>query len=153
RTVEVHVIRIWMGKNRFVSNVDVSLDSSGVGIRLAIVVMMAVGSACFALGQNPTAFSAPGLSSDDSDSALLRLKNGRVVTDATLSLHRRTGADVKAGHYVIQLNGPLTPDRLATLSRAGIKLGQYLPNFAYIVHLPAGFDVATRLAGAGFVRW
>ncbi len=62
-------------------------------------------------------------------------------------------------HYVLQLDGPLTADREAALVQAGIMLGQYLPEHAYIVVL--NDDAAANLVATvnqpggplGFVAW
>ncbi|NIP86540.1 MAG: hypothetical protein GTO03_13620, partial [Planctomycetales bacterium] len=37
--------------------------------------------------------------------------------------------------YVLQMDGPITPQRRAALVQAGVKLGDYLPRNAYIVDL------------------
>lgn len=98
----------------------------------------------------PRAFAV----NDDADASQLRLKIGKITPAASASITRagQGGRIANAGQFVIQLDGPLTPARLAALSRIGVTLGDYLPNFAYIVRLPAGFDT-TRLGDLGFVRW
>src|SRR5690606_30384153 len=52
---------------------------------------------------------------------------------------------------VVQLDGPMTPERRARLSAAGVGIGPYLPMHAYIVTLD-GADAAA-VAGLEFVRW
>lgn len=92
-------------------------------------------------------FSAP-------EPAALHLKTGKVDLSRELSLHAaQAGPLAKAGHYVLQLDGPLNPDRLAALNAAGIELGQYLPMHSYIVRLEAGDHPAQMLGGLDFVRW
>jgi len=95
-----------------------------------------------------------GLNDDDADPASLRLKIGKIGLAASSSLTRAAGGGriAQSGHFVIQLDAPLTPTRAAALVDAGAHLGEYLPNFAYIVQLPAGFDVA-KLGQLPFVRW
>lgn len=55
------------------------------------------------------------------------------------------------GRFVLQLTGPITPAKRADLGAAGVRLGDYLPDFAYIVTL-ADADGA-RLAALPFVHW
>jgi hypothetical protein len=55
------------------------------------------------------------------------------------------------GRFVIQLDGPMTPQRRAALEGAGVQLGDYLPINSYVVRL-AQAD-AGKLARLGFVRW
>lgn len=84
----------------------------------------------------------------------LHLKTGKVPLDATASMHLGPALPLaKEGHFVVQLDGPLTPQRAADLLAAGVTLGQYLPSNAFIVRLEAGYNVAARLGAAPFVRW
>jgi subtilisin family serine protease len=53
--------------------------------------------------------------------------------------------------HVLQLDGPMTPQRRAELERAGVELGDYLPDHAYLVRL-GGADPAALAATAG-VQW
>jgi hypothetical protein len=57
----------------------------------------------------------------------------------------------RPGRYVIQLDGPITPERRAALAGAGVRLGDYLPVNAFVARFE-GAD-GERLAGLGFVRW
>lgn len=68
------------------------------------------------------------------------------------SLHVGADAGLPAGEYVLQLDGPLTPERRDVLDAAGVQLGDYLPFHAYIVRLNAGCDLS-RLRTLPFVRW
>jgi len=54
-------------------------------------------------------------------------------------------------HYVIHLDGPMTPQRRAALEQAGVTLGQYLPMNAYICTAPGIQPAALR--NLGFVFW
>ncbi len=92
------------------------------------------------------------------ESNALHLRTGKVVLDPAQSLHRLDAAAPGAtiaekGHFVLQIDGPLTPVREAALQQAGVTLGQYLPMYAYIVELPAGFNAPAQLTGMDFVRW
>ncbi|MBN2563009.1 MAG: S8 family serine peptidase [Phycisphaerae bacterium] len=54
-------------------------------------------------------------------------------------------------HYVIQLDGPITPARRAALAACGVRLGEYLPMYAYAARLD---DVrAEALMELEFVTW
>jgi hypothetical protein len=55
------------------------------------------------------------------------------------------------GRFVLQLDGPITPERRAELSAAGVALGDYLPPFAYVVTLDRA-DGA-NLAAIPYVHW
>ncbi len=57
----------------------------------------------------------------------------------------------QGGRHVIQLDGPMTPQRRAALEAAGVQLGDYLPINSFV----ARFERAApeRLAQLGFVRW
>lgn len=68
------------------------------------------------------------------------------------SLHRQAQTVLSGGHYVIQLDGPLTADRRTALEQAGIVLGDYLPFHSHVIHVDAGYDAA-RLTALEFVRW
>lgn len=84
----------------------------------------------------------------------LQLRAGVIPLDSAASLHAKaTGPVAASGHYVIQLDGPLTPERMSSLQQVGVKLGQYLPTNAYIVRLPEGFNASVQLGGLSFVRW
>src|SRR5262249_17518010 len=56
-----------------------------------------------------------------------------------------------AQRFVVQLDGPMTPERRAAIQDAGIVLGDYLPANAYVADL-AHADAA-KLGGLGFIRW
>lgn len=84
----------------------------------------------------------------------LHLRSGMAKLESATSLHgRATGPIPEAAHFVLQLDGALTPERLARVADAGVKLGQYLPANAYVVRLPAGFDPVQKLGDLEFVRW
>lgn len=112
--------------------------------------------AAIALGVTAMAFAGPqiGIANDDNDPAVLRLKIGKISLAPSASLTRgAAGARISAeGRFIVQLDGPLTPERADALARAGVTLGDYLPNFAYVVRLPGGFNVA-QLGNLPFVRW
>jgi hypothetical protein len=58
---------------------------------------------------------------------------------------------VAGARYLVQLDGPITPARRASMVGAGLSIGDYLPSFAYIVRIDRAD--AQALAGLGFVRY
>lgn len=68
------------------------------------------------------------------------------------SLHLRANAELSRGEYLLQLDGPLTPDRRTALNDAGITLGDYLPFHSYVVRIDEPYD-ASQLKSLSFVRW
>ncbi len=84
----------------------------------------------------------------------LHLRAGKfTLAAATSELSKADEPLASTGYHVIQLDGALTPERLAALRRAGVSIGTYLPANAYIVKLDAGFRAKAALGGLGFVRW
>jgi hypothetical protein len=84
----------------------------------------------------------------------LHLRAGKIDLDVSRSISRAGPAVLsEAGHFVVQLDGSLTPSRVEALRSAGVELGQYLPANAYIVKLPAGYDVTAKFGDVPFVRW
>ncbi|HVZ94575.1 MAG TPA: S8 family serine peptidase [Phycisphaerales bacterium] len=53
--------------------------------------------------------------------------------------------------FVIQLDGPMTPERRAAIQDAGIVLGDYLPVNAYVADFSRAD--AAKLGGLVFIRW
>ena len=83
----------------------------------------------------------------------LRLKAGTVQLregDSALKRVMRPGQRL-GGVSVVALDAPITPDRRTALENAGVRLGEYLPDNAYIADL-SGADLDT-LRGLGFVTW
>ncbi len=86
-----------------------------------------------------------------SDAGSLYLRSGIVDLRSKPSL-LKSGIVFDAGrHYVIQLNGPITPTKRALLNARGVELGDYLPMYAYVATL-GGVD-AQSLLDLGFVAW
>ncbi len=84
----------------------------------------------------------------------LHLRAGKfTLAPATSELSKADEPLASTGYHVIQLDGPLTAERLAALRRAGVSIGTYLPTNAYIVKMDAGFRARAALGGLGFVRW
>ncbi|MFO0860519.1 MAG: S8 family serine peptidase [Phycisphaerales bacterium] len=83
------------------------------------------------------------------------LRTGTVDTDRLPSLLSRDVARRTAARpglrAVIQFDGPISDHQRALLKQAGVRLGDYLPEFAYLADLSAA-DRA-KLADLGFVRW
>jgi len=85
---------------------------------------------------------------------VLRLRVGEIATapESSLLAPAQRGIQVDPdGAYVIQLREAVTAEQRAALADAGVRLGHYLPDFAYIVNLQ-GADIA-ELARLGFVHW
>ncbi len=82
----------------------------------------------------------------------LYLRSGAIDTsraaDGLAALARQIRGD---GRAVLQLDGPMTPERRAKLEAAGVRIGEYLPKDAFVVSL--GNADAAALEGVDFVRW
>ena len=86
-----------------------------------------------------------------SDGRTLYLRAETVDTRARPSL-LVPGTVFEVGrHYVLQLDGPMTPARRAALAASGAKLGDYLPVNAYISRLDGVQGDA--LLKLGFIAW
>jgi hypothetical protein len=82
----------------------------------------------------------------------LYLETGVIDTGTPVKgLERHAGAKSAGARFVIQLDGPMTPDRAGALRDAGVVLGDYLPMNAWIARLDRA-DPA-KVAALGFVRW
>jgi subtilisin family serine protease len=85
-------------------------------------------------------------------SRLLRMKAGEIDTNAIENLlfaqHRLV---VPNERLILQIDGPMTPARSAVLLSTGLALGEYLPDFAYVVDA-ANVDFQ-QLQSLGFVLW
>jgi hypothetical protein len=81
----------------------------------------------------------------------LDLRTGKIDTRQLNNLLQDGGGFDGGTYYVVQLDGPLNATRHAALEKAGAKLGQYLPNYAYIANL--GEATAAGLNQLGFVNW
>ena len=94
-----------------------------------------------------------GFAQNAGSSRLLRLKAETVNTSARANLLDQDPLPVAfdQARYVLQLDAAITPARRAQLEQAGVRLGDYLPDHAYIADLTAA-DPA-KLAGLGFVQW
>lgn len=96
--------------------------------------------------------SSPAFVARPLEAGVLDLKVGAVYTAALPDLREADAEPLAVGAYhVVQLDGPMTPERKARLDAVGLVLGDYLPNFAYVVKLD-GVDLAA-LAQLEFVRW
>jgi len=70
-------------------------------------------------------------------------------TDNVLVGVRAVGQAPRRG--LIAMDGPMTPERLQKLEDAGVVVGEYLPDHAWVADL-SGADLG-RVAGLGFVSW
>lgn len=86
----------------------------------------------------------------------IALRSGEIDTGARLrrvsDLMLMRGRGAAGGRVVIQLDGPITPERREVLEAAGVRLGAYLSNNAYVARLTGGAR-AQSLDGLGFVRF
>ncbi len=128
------------------------------GIMKGLIVTFSILGLIFSISANPAAAqfkAAPGVvAAAAPEPTALHLKTGKVALAPESSLHAARGGMIKqSGYYVLQLDGPLTPERLDALNQAGVELGQYLPVNAYIVRFEPGFRPAVQIGGLDFVRW
>lgn len=98
---------------------------------------------------------ADGLERAPSRERAIALRAGTIDTDARLRrpsdlLMLRGGA--AGGRVVIQLDGPMTEARREALEGAGVRLGAYLSNNAYVARFEQGAR-AQALDGLDFVRF
>lgn len=95
--------------------------------------------------------AAPAVPTAGDSSRVLRLRTGAVDTLQRENLARSGTALRQDAWHVMQLDGPMTPQRRARLEAAGIVPGQYLPRNAWIVRI----DEAGReaLSAMEFVSW
>ncbi|MBC7834237.1 MAG: S8 family serine peptidase [Phycisphaerales bacterium] len=102
----------------------------------------------------PAVSLMPEMDGDGAPAALgLELRTGFVDTAEPVGgLEKLAG---QAGHFVVQLSGPITPARRTALEGAGIVLGDYLPANAWVVRMEgADAEKVAALGGeGGFVRW
>ena len=83
----------------------------------------------------------------------LYMQAGIVDTAAStprIPLQQMLAAAVPTDRFVLQLDGPMTPDRRDDLQRAGLRIHEYLPVNAYIVSVAEPVVDAGLL---GFVQW
>jgi hypothetical protein len=116
-------------------------------------LLLAAGAAAPALGQLQLMPAEPLGVAAVSDTTVY-LAVGRIDTALSppaATLREATAAADLGQRHVLQLDGPMTPERRAALEAAGVALGDYLPANAYIAEL-AGAD-PDAVAALGFVRW
>lgn len=85
------------------------------------------------------------------DSRCLYLKTGIVDLRGKQSLLTATAAFDRMTPYVIQLDGPITPEEQRQLEDAGVILGEYLPMHAYLARL--GDAKTDALMSLPFITW
>lgn len=92
------------------------------------------------------------VSGADPFSRRLKLATGEIQTDHAATALIGAGQPFEAATpYIVQLSGAITPDQRRQLRQAGVRLGAYLPDNAFVVEL-GGVDPA-RLTNLGFVQW
>jgi len=107
--------------------------------------------------------TASGADSGPAQPRVLELRVGAIDTALRANLLNAVGANAapvaQGSRYVLQLDGSLTAARESALTKAGITLGQYLPEHAYIVALenltPVALAQLVNQPGSaiGFVSW
>jgi len=105
-----------------------------------------LGLACAAACAHAAAPAAPA--------PVIRLRVATIETEPGTSLlpdFRAGDAPAAQDRGIVQLGGPITPAQRAALADAGVGLGDYLPDHAYLSDLSA-VDVG-RLAALPFVHW
>ncbi len=81
----------------------------------------------------------------------LHLAVGDIRTDQLPDARTARGGLRAEQPHLIQLDGPMTPQRRQALENAGIKLGNYLPAYAYVADMRN--VQAQALANLNFVVW
>jgi hypothetical protein len=108
----------------------------------ALVIVASAGLAVSSMAHNGA--QSPGLS----------MRAGEVNTAAAAgapALAALIGARPATARFVIQLDGPITPERRAAMTAAGLQVDDYLPTHAYIVRLTGAN--AAAVGQLGFIRW
>jgi len=82
---------------------------------------------------------------------VLDLAAGSIQTATLPDLLSGRGAPPEGMRSVLQMDGPIDPARRTAIEAAGVRLGDYLPNFAYLADLSAA-DLEA-LGALPFVRW
>jgi len=108
--------------------------SCALGVLLALI-------AGTAHGADDVAARRPGV---------LYLRTGSVQTLARPNALDAPRFD-RGARYVITLDGPMTPQRREALGRAGVRLGAYLPLYAFVANLDDATPMGLR--ELGFVTW
>lgn len=91
---------------------------------------------CFTLG---SVFSAP-----------IRLRNGAIEPPEKSSLKLDTAVP-KAAYYIIQFQGPIDDSWKQEVSKLGVQLGNYIPEYAFVAKMSA--EQVRRVADLKSVRW
>lgn len=120
--------------------------------RVSVLARTSTASLLACLAQWVPAPSARAGDEHSGPPRVLRLKAGEIDTAARENLLHSVPASFDADvRLVLQIDGPLTPERRAALLATGLVLGEYLPDFAYIVD--ASSVNSQRLQSLGFVSW
>jgi len=126
----------------------------GRSVFAVIVVIFCGGIRAVAEETHPETWQAHAQGSParlGSDAGSLYLRTGTVDLRDKPSLLASDVAFNPKTHYVIQLDGPMTRERRARLEAQGVRLGRYLPMYAYIANL--GDTTSDALLNLQFVAW
>lgn len=105
----------------------------------------------FALSLSLSAGAALAHADVAASARVLELKAGTVDTVTAPNLLNAKAPFAPGTEYVIQLDGPMTAERHAALTRAKVGISDYLPRFAYVARLDGLTPQAVR--DLGFVVW
>ncbi len=111
-----------------------------VTYRSATLLLAAVAGLC---GE---AAAAPGRTNE---SPMLRLRSGSQRLARSIVQWQKSD-EQNASRQILQLDGPLTPRRRRALRSAGVRLGEYLPDYAYVADMRQAN--AAKLAELNFVH-
>ncbi len=120
-------------------------------IPVLIVAILCVVASVFSVTRDAHGDEGDGAVSLAPSPHALHLRVGTVELRRETSLLLPGETFPEATHHVIQLDGPITPNRRALLEGCGVRLRSYLPMYAYVADL-TGTDADTLLS-LGFVRW
>ncbi|TWT42034.1 Alkaline protease precursor [Phycisphaerae bacterium RAS1] len=92
-----------------------------------------------------------GIGPDADSKTHLYLQAATVDTQAVADARLDRAAFDAGKRFVVQLDGPMTPQRRAELEAAGVRLGDYLPTNAYLATLDQTTPAA--MSAIGSVQW
>jgi hypothetical protein len=128
--------------------------SAGRGHR-GMLLVAASGLCLGLLGPLPTLADVVAIAPGQADPNRLYLRTGEIDTSGGMvglpALHRQIPAPGVSNRFVVQLDGPMTPERRRRMETAGIGIGPYLPMHAYIVTLDRAQAAAVQ--NLEFIRW
>jgi serine protease AprX len=141
-----------------------SIDMTSKGIRWRIVLGLFVVLLCatvpsFASSSPRTGRAVPPASAQKTQAAsplYIHLAIGsfdplEALPDLPADLSYTSAEATAAGVYIVQFTGPVMPEWKQAVGSAGGELGDYLPDYAFLVRLDEA--AKSRLQALPFVRW